>query len=65
MVDWRAKSKSGYRTISLIEEVIRILIKQKEKNEKIKDIPTEFSGYIFRCRKGAPVKNSTDNRDLF
>ena len=66
--EWRIgepKSKSGYRTIPLTEEAIRILIKQKEKNKEIKDIPMEFSEYIFLCRKGTPVKNSTYDTALF
>ena len=40
--EWRVgppKSKSGYRTIPLTDEAIRILKAQKEKNRKIKVIP--------------------------
>ncbi|MDD6810832.1 MAG: tyrosine-type recombinase/integrase [Lachnospiraceae bacterium] len=59
------KSKSGYRTIPLTEEAIRILKDQKEKNKKIKVIPMEFSEYIFLCRKGTPIKNSTYDTALF
>ena len=42
--EWRVgepKSKSGYRTIPLTDEAIRILLEQKEKNKKIKRIPME------------------------
>ena len=66
--EWRIgepKSKSGYRTIPLTEEAIRILIDQKEKNKKIKVIPMEFLEYIFLCRKGTPIKNSTYDTSLF
>lgn len=66
--EWRIgepKSKSGYRTIPLTEEAIRILKDQKEKNKKIKVIPMEFSEYIFLCRKGTPIKNSTYDTSLF
>ena len=66
--EWRAgepKSKSGYRTIPLTDEAIRILLAQKEKNKKIKIIPMEWSEYIFLCRKGEPVKNSTYDTALF
>lgn len=66
--EWRIgepKSKSGYRTIPLTEEAIRILKDQKEKNKKIQEIPVEFSEYIFLCRKGTPVKNSTYDTSLF
>lgn len=66
--EWRIgepKSKSGYRTIPLTEEAIRILKDQKEKNKKIKVIPMEFSEYIFLCRKGTPIKNSTYDTALF
>lgn len=66
--EWRIgepKSKSGYRTIPLTEEAIRILKDQKEKNKKIKVIPMEYSEYIFLCRKGTPIKNSTYDTSLF
>ena len=66
--EWRVgepKSKSGYRTIPLTDEAIRILLEQKEKNKKIKRIPMEWSEYIFLCRKGEPVKNSTYDTALF
>lgn len=66
--EWRIgepKSKSGYRTIPLTEEAIRILKLQKEKNKKIKVIPIEWSEYVFLCRKGTPVKNSTYDTALF
>lgn len=65
---WRTgepKSKSGYRTIPLTDEAIRILLAQKEKNSKIKFISEEWSKYIFLCRKGEPVKNSTYDTALF
>ncbi len=66
--EWRVgepKSKSGYRTIPLTDEAIRILKAQKEKNKKIKVIPIEWSEYIFLSRKGEPVKNSTYDTMLF
>lgn len=66
--EWRvgpSKSKSGYRTIPLTDEAIRILKAQKEKNRKIKVIPMEWSEQVFLCRKGEPVKNSTYDTALF
>lgn len=66
--EWRVgppKSKSGYRTIPLTDEAIRILKAQKEKNRKIKVIPMEWSEQVFLCRKGEPVKNSTYDAALF
>lgn len=66
--EWRIgepKSKSGYRTIPLTDEAIRILKAQKEKNKKIKVIPIEWNEYIFLSRKGEPVKNSTYDTMLF
>lgn len=66
--EWRVgepKSKSGYRTIPLTEEAIRILKDQKEKNKKIKVIPIEWNAFVFLCRKGTPVKNSTYDTALF
>lgn len=66
--EWRIgepKSKSGYRTIPLTEEAVRILKLQKEKNKEIRVIPIEWSEYVFLCRKGTPVKNSTYDSALF
>lgn len=57
--EWRIgepKSKSGYRTIPLTDEAVRILIAQKEKNKNIKEIQEEWSEFIFLSRKGEPVK---------
>lgn len=66
--EWRIgepKSKSGYRTIPLTDEAIRILIAQKEKNKNIKEIQEEWSEFIFLSRKGEPVKNSAYDTALF
>lgn len=65
---WRVgepKSKSGYRTIPLTDEAIRILKVQKEKNKKIKVISKEWAEQVFLCRKGEPIKNSTYDTALF
>ena len=66
--EWRIgepKSKSGYRTIPLTEEAYAILVDQKSKNQKIKEISSEWSEFVFLCRKGTPVKNSTYDSALF
>ena len=66
--EWKVgppKSKSGYRTIPLTEEAIRILKAQKEKNSKIKVVSLEWADQVFLCRKGEPVKNSTYDTGLF
>ena len=66
--EWRIgepKSKSGYRTIPLTDEAIRILIAQKEKNKNIKEIQEEWSEFFFLSRKGEPVKNSAYDTALF
>ena len=66
--EWRVgppKSKSGYRTIPLTDEAIRILKAQKEKNSKIKVINMEWADQVFLCRKGEPVKNSAYDTALF
>ena len=66
--EWRVgppKSKSGYRTIPLTDEAIRILKDQKEKNSKIKVINIEWGDQVFLSRKGEPVKNSSYNTALF
>ena len=66
--EWRIgepKSKSGYRTIPLTDEAIGILKRQNEKNKKITVIPMEWSAFVFLCKKGTPVKNSTYDTALF
>ena len=66
--EWRIgepKSKSGYRTIPLTEEAVTILNKQKEKNKWISEISKEWEEFVFLCRKGTPVKNSTYDTALF
>lgn len=66
--EWRIgepKSQAGYRTIPLTDEAIQILNRQKEKNEKIDEIQEEWKDFIFLCRKGTPVKNSTYDTALF
>ena len=66
--DWRTgppKSSSGYRTIPLTEEAIRILKSQKEKNKKIKVVNMKWKDQVFLCKKGEPVKNSTYDTALF
>ena len=66
--EWRVgppKSKSGYRTIPLTDEAIRILENQKLKNGSLKLVPIEWKDTVFLCRKGTPVKNSTYDTGLF
>ena len=66
--EWRIgepKSKSGYRTIPLTDEAMEILRLQKKKNKSISIIQIEWSEFIFLCRKGTPVKNSTYDTMLF
>jgi integrase len=43
----------------LTDEAIEILRRQKMKNAMCKVLPIEWKDYIFLCRKGTPVKNST------
>ena len=66
--EWRIgppKSKSGYRTIPLTDEAIRILENQRAKNKKLKLVPMEWVDTVFLCRNGTPVKNSTYDTGLF
>ena len=66
--EWREgppKSKSGYRTIPLTDEALRILKAQREKNSKIKVISMEWRDQVFLCKKGEPVKNSTYDTTLY
>ena len=59
------KSKSGYRTIPLTDEAVRILKDQKTKNSRLKVTPIEWREFVFLCRKGTPVKNSTYDTGLY
>ncbi|MBP3783487.1 MAG: tyrosine-type recombinase/integrase [Butyrivibrio sp.] len=66
--EWRVgppKSKSGYRTIPLTDEAIRILENQRVKNKSLKLVPMEWRDIVFLCRNGTPVKNSTYDTGLF
>ena len=66
--EWRKgepKSKSGYRTIPLTDEAIRLLKLQKKKNQLLPFISLEWKDVVFVCRKGTPVKNSTYDTMLF
>lgn len=66
--EWRIgppKSKSGYRTIPLTDEAFDILKRQKEKHKKIKVIPIEWAEFVFLCRNGTPIKNSTYDTALY
>lgn len=66
--EWRIgppKSQSGYRTVPLTEEAVRILKNQRKKNQSLKIIPMEWKDFVFLCRKGTPVKNSTYDTGLF
>ena len=66
--EWRVgppKSKSGYRTIPLTDEAIAILKRQKEKHKAIKVIPMEWSEYVFLCKKGSPIRNTTYDSALY
>ncbi len=42
-----------------------MLRRQREKNLEVKVIPMEWSEYVFLCRKGTPVKNSTYDTMIF
>lgn len=66
--EWRIgppKSQAGYRTVPLTEEAVRILENQRQKNQSLKIIPMEWKDFVFLCRKGTPVKNSTYDTGLF
>jgi integrase len=66
--EWRIgppKSQSGYRTVPLTEEAVRILENQRKKNKSLKIIPMKWKDFVFLCRKGTPVKNSTYDTGLF
>ena len=66
--EWRIgepKSKSGYRTVPLTQVAIELLKKQKKKNNSFQNILIEWVDFVFLCKKGTPVKNSTYDTMLF
>lgn len=66
--EWRIgepKSKSGYRTVPLTQEAIELLKKQKKRNNSFQNILIEWVDFVFLCKKGTPVKNSTYDTMLF
>lgn len=66
--EWRIgdpKSKSGFRTIPLTDEAVEILKLQKQKNHSFQIIQREWAEFVFLCKKGTPVKNSTYDTMLF
>lgn len=66
--EWRIgepKSKSGYRTIPLTDEAVSILKLQKQKNNSFSLIQIEWAEFVFLCKKGTPVKNTTYDTMLF
>lgn len=58
------KSEAGKRTIPLTDEAIEILKSQKSKNESLKVLPLEWSGYVFLNKHGEPVTNDAYNSAL-
>ena len=57
------KTKSGYRTVPLSEEAIRIIRLQKE---IVKNIPVVagYKDYVFKNRNGKPSQKTTLNKGL-
>lgn len=49
----------------MTEEAVEILRQQKMKNKALKVTVMEWSEFVFLCRKGTPVKNSTYDTMLF
>lgn len=57
--EWRKgepKSKSGYRTIPLTDEAIRLLKLQKKKNQSLPFISLEWKDTVFVCKKVRQLK---------
>lgn len=66
-VGWQVgkpKIKAGCREIPLTKKAKRILQQQKEKVEKIKEIPNEFFNYVFLSSGGKPIPTSNYNKGL-
>ncbi len=59
------KSKHGYRTIPMTEVAFQIL-KRKESEKVSRFVCDEkYKDFVFLCRKGSPVKNSTYDTALY
>lgn len=59
------KTKSGIREIPLTEEAIRILHRQREKNNQNKVIPMKYADYIFINSHGKLVAKANYNSGLY
>ena len=58
------KSKAGIRDIPLTREAIKILDDQKKKMRSLDILPLKYHDFVFFSKNGAPIKNSTYNKDL-
>lgn len=59
------KSKHGYRTIPMTQTAYEIL-KLKESQKDTRYVCAEkYADFVFLCRKGSPVKNSTYDTALY
>ena len=66
--EWRVgppKSKSGYRTIPLTDEAIRILKDQKEKNRNNSVISMDWVDQVFLNKQGEPISNSAYDSAIY
>lgn len=57
-VEGPPKSKSGYRTIPLTDEAIRVLLNQKKLNASIKVVEMRWRDMVFLSDKGEPPTNT-------
>ncbi len=59
------KTKNSVRDVPLTQEAVNILKNQREKLTSLNIRSTEFSDFVFLCKKGTPIKNSTYDSKLF
>lgn len=59
------KSKHGYRTIPMTPEAYEILMRRYEQRKFRYVADEEFKDFVFLCRKGTPVKNSTYDTAIY
>jgi integrase len=59
------KSKSGHRDVPLTQEAIKILKDQKDKINRIKIIPIEYSDMVFLSSDGKPKTNTAYDSMLY
>ena len=59
------KSKHGYRTIPMTQTAYDILALKASEKETRYVCDEKYANFVFLCRKGSPIKNSTYDTALY